>query len=221
MTDTNGQESNNSQGEGESPKYITAEELNKAITARFGAFEKKNKEAILEALNSIVPEIDKRVASLMTPEAKGKVEEDPKYKGLEKEIRELRQRAESEATARAAAEGKAKDRELRQTLRDQLATIGVDGDRARHAVGFLVDAERRVAWNEDGDALVYKDPDGSEVDLKSGLRAWAKSDESKIYLPPRGTTGSGERQGGTKQNGAAKVSREEIGQALLKTMFSG
>lgn len=222
--DTNGTGTDTPQGtQDNAPKFVNSEQLNKAITARLKEFEARNKETILEALGSLAPEIDKMIeAKFAAPKEapKGKVEEDPKYKGLEKQLLELKSKAESESNARAAAEAKAKDREMRQTVRDALASVGVDGDRARHALGFLVDAERRVSWSEDGESLIYKDVDGTETDFTSGIKRWAKSDEAKIYLPPRGTTGSGERPPAGKLPASSGNAKKEVASALAKLFNS-
>ena len=50
----------------------------------------------------------------------------------------------------------------------------------------------RVKYDDIGD-LVWVDDDGDEVSLKAGVAEWAKTDDAKLYLPPRGASGSGDQ----------------------------
>ena len=67
--------------------------------------------------------------------------------------------------------------------------------RARHALGVLVDAERRVRWADDGESLLFRTETHDELELGAGLREWLKTEDAKLYLPPRGAAGSGDRPG--------------------------
>jgi len=230
--DDHGQEPDSSQGP-DAPKNVTEEQLNKAISARLAAFEKKHKEQLAAALETLAPTLDQlleqKLAGIKAPEPaapKGKteVENDPLFKGMQKRLAELEATA-NEARAQAAAQAKAaKDSLLRQKAAEELSKHGIDAARARHALATLVDSDKRVRWSEDDDSqLVFRDSDGTEVDLTTGIRSWVKTDEAKIFLPPRGTAGSGERPQGkqpiTNQKGG--VSREGLGQAILNEYLKG
>lgn len=221
-----GQEPDSSQGN--EPKFVTEDVLNKAITARLSQLEKKQKEQLAEALNSLAPMLDKALedklaAKPQDPPSKkdrNSVEDDPQFKGLKKELAELKAKADA-AEAKAAQEAaKAKEAALRQKVADELGKHGIDSQRARHAMSFIVDAERRVRYDDD-DNLVFRDSDGQELDLMSGVKAWVKSDDAKIYLPPKGASGSGDRPAKTQiRDAKGQITREAIGNELMKKIFT-
>src|SRR5207253_1798980 len=121
---------------------------------------------------------------------------DPLIAGLQQQVEELKaDNARKDAIAANERERR-RSSALRQRLTDELVKGGMDGARARHAVGFLVDVEKRVKYAaDDADELVFADGD-EDLDLAAGLKAWLKSEDAKLYLPPRGVAGSGDRGGG-------------------------
>jgi hypothetical protein len=232
-----GDESDNSKGEGTAPKYITSEELNKAVTARLQAFEKsfdkKHKETLSEALKGLVGEIDGLVSTKLETmvaakstdgKDKGKsgVEDNPMVLGLKKELADLRTKAEQAEKRAAAEEARAKDIELRRKLGDELGKHGVDSSRAKMAVGFLIDSDKRARYSDEGEIL-FRDEEGNDLELAAGVKAWIRSEDAKIYLPPKGMHGSGERpsSGKPKVGADGKMSRAQLGEALLQKMKSG
>ncbi len=219
------------QGGGE-PKFVTADDLNKAITARFSAFEKKNATTLEATLKTFGEGVFAKLEELkpkpIEPGDKSneppKIDDHPVVKGLQKQLAELAKTNE-QATQRAAAErARSRDSQLRSKLAEELMKSGFkDANQARHAVHFLADGDKRVRWaDEDSDAIVFRDNDGTEVDLATGLKGWAKTDDAKIYLPPQGASGSGDRGGGrSPQGGKKKPQRGELGAALAETIGSG
>lgn len=231
-TDTaHGQAADNAQGSDDAPKTVTEEQLNKAITARLNAFEKKMKDSFSATLQEFGTNFDSLLGSKLeelvgrqsagAEKQKGNVEDDPKYNTLLKKMKDL-EKSNEEIQQRAAAEtAKARDIKLRQTLAEELARNGVDNSRARHAIGYLVDSEKRVRYEDDGEGLVFTDEDGTDVDLGAGIRAWAKSDEAKMYLPPRGTVGSGDRppaNGKTNTNGKGPPDKAQAANMLAEVL---
>lgn len=222
------------QGEGtaqNAPDPKLNELINRAITARFSTFEKKISQQVTEAVNGLFPKLDELVQSKLQPttsssspsDAKS-VDESPHVKGLQKRLAELEEQGRKFREERDAERLRARDVALRQRLTDELAKHGVDSRYVRQAVGFLVDAEKRVRWQDDeGEALVFRDADGSELDLTTGLRSWVKTDDAKIYQPPRGASGSGDRGGGVppKTMQSAGIKRGDIGRALLSELGIG
>jgi hypothetical protein len=212
------------QGEGDAPKYVTEEQLNRAISARLGDFGKKIEKTISESLaTTLTAKLDELKTSLSAPGAgeggsketpKGvDIENHPLVKGLQKQIADQKSATERLQQERDAEKASARDQKLRSALSDSLTKGGIDPTRVRHAVGILVDVEKRVRFaDDDGDELVFKDSTG-DVDLTTGLKGWLKSEDAKIFLPPRGTLGAGDRsQGKTTQNGQAAPT---VGAALL------
>lgn len=124
------------------------------------------------------------------------VEEAPAYKSLLKRLGDMEKSFATERRAREEAEARAADQRLRTTLGDALTKVGVEPRYVRQAIALLVDADKRVALSDDGQ-IVFRDG-GAELDLAAGLKDWIKTDEAKIYLAPRGASGSGDRPAGGK-----------------------
>jgi hypothetical protein len=194
------------QGTDDSPKFVTEDQLNKAITARFKGFEQKIEKTFGESLTAFGGKMKEELAALLPPKPEPKEPEKkkdaqapsaphPDLKRFEDQIAALTKQADDARTERDAERAKMRDATLRQRLTDALATAGIDGVRARHAVGLLVDAEKRVRWSDDGDAVLFRRAEDDDVELGEGLKHWLKTDDAKLYLPPRGATGSGDRPG--------------------------
>jgi hypothetical protein len=181
----------------EAPKYVTEEHLQSALGERFRTFEQK----VDKTLSTLGGKLKDELAALFPkpeppkaePEGKGKDKEpaaSPELRKLQDQITLLTKQADDARSERDAERARARDATLRQRLTDTLSAAGIEGVRARHAVGLLVDAERRVRWSDDGQAITFDD-----VELAAGLREWLKTDDAKLYLPPRGALGSGDRPG--------------------------
>lgn len=221
-----------SQGEGENaPKFLTADEVNKAITARLSAFEKKFGESMKSSLDgfssSLGTMLDERFAALK-PKSEGQgqppqpsdIENHPVVKGLMKRLDEADKRTKTFQEERDQERGRARDSELRRRLGDELAKHGIPSDRVRQAVGLLVDADKRVRWGDD-DSIVFHEKDGA-VDLETGMKGWIKGDDAQIFLPPRGTSGSGDRGGGKKPPTQGQgYERGSLGRALVEEYAPG
>lgn len=206
-TPPQGNQTPSGQGEGDNaPKYVTEEQLNRAITARLGDFGKKIEKSIEAAVGGFTSKIDE-LKSALTPAGGGEggskdppkggdFENSPLVKGLQKQLADQQKATEQLKAERDAEKAKARDQLLRTKLADDLTKGGVDPRYVKNAVGHLVDVEKRVRFADDeGDDIVFKDATG-DVDLATGLKGWIKGDDAKIYLPPRGTQGAGDRPGG-------------------------
>lgn len=220
------------QGSGE-PQYATldqitdatSEMINKALTARNKQLEAKVEKTLAE----LTKKFEERVSQIQTApgnkdSGEPKVEDTPVYKGLQKQLTEMQQKLELAEREKSAERSRARDRDLRARLSDELVKAGVDPSRVRHAVGLLVDSDKRVRNVDDTDEAVFLDTDGQEVDFRTGLKSWLKSEDAKIYMPARGTTGTGERRPAERKpaNGANNVdSQEELMMDLLKFARGG
>jgi len=188
---------NGSQGD-DAPKFVTEEQLNRAISARLGQFEKKQDKvfgdfgAKLEQYFSQQPpkDEDKQEGQQTT-----KVEDHPAFKSMQRQLEDTKKLTERLSHEKQVERSKARDTTLRQALQEKLAAGGVAGAQLKHALGFLVDAEKRVRFaDDDSEEILFRD--GQDfLPFEDGLRAWMKSDDAKIYLPPRGTNGSGSAPG--------------------------
>lgn len=209
--------------------------VSKAIGSRFKDFETKQAKAqekfgenltatftatlaqFGEKLDSFKPDPGKGDGK--DPKAPENLDEHPRVKGLLKTVEKLEklnlEREQREAQTAAAL----KDSKLREKLSGLLSQHGIEGARAQHATGYLVDASKRVAWSEDGETLTFKDDSGDLVDAATGLKSWASSEDGKLYAPPRQASGSGER-GQSRQaslgtsNGGKAPSTQELGAGL-------
>lgn len=216
-----GTPSQTEQGEA-APKYVTEEQLNRAITSRLDGFGKKIEKTLSESFaTTLGTKLDEFKASLGTPASgggdgtppKGGDVDSPLVKGLQKQLDEQKASVLQMKAERDAEKARSRDQALRSKLSEDLTKGGLDPRYVKAAVGNLVDVEKRVRFAADeGDEIVFKDSSG-EVDLATGLKDWVKSDDAKIYLPPRGTQGAGDRSGGrTPQQGKAVPS---VGATLL------
>lgn len=206
----------------ETPKFITEEELTKLLGTRFKAFEKVVADTIGKVTEQIVSRLPKEEPAPPAPPAPDADEpkkKDPELKKLQDQIATLTQKAEQAERERDQERAKAKDSALRQKVGEALTAAGIDGVRARHVIGLLVDAEKRVRWGEDGETPIFHTPDREDVELPVGLAGWLKSDEGKFFLPPRGTQGSGDRPGAAPpSNSNAPLDRKTVAEGLARAL---
>ena len=184
---------------------------------------------IAASFTSEIASLKEELASLKAAPAKeaekpsAHAVDSPEFKGLQKQIAELKAENEKSRASQHAADARSRDIALRQKLGEELSKHGVDAARARHAVGYLVDANKQVRWSDDGETAVFRDADNQEIDLSTGLKSWVKSDDGKLYLPPRGASGSGDRGGGNPAGGVKPntIQRGDLGRALLASFGGG
>lgn len=210
---------------GDAPEYITAEQLNRAISARFGEFQKKIEKSFEGITSGITTTVVGQVKELLastqatpapTGDPKGAngidIENSPVVKGLQRQLAEHKAATEKLTAERDAEKASARDQKLRSTIGEHLTKSGFDPKHIKAAIGNLIDVEKRVRFADDSDDIVFRDEAG-DVDISTGLKGWSKSDDAKIYLPPRGTQGAGDRSTGrTFPNGQTATS---AGAALL------
>jgi hypothetical protein len=196
--------------------------MNRGMSARGTKFEQslsKKFEEFSQAIASSVQKTleeyrqsfeDRRRDEKETKGGKGDSTESLALKSFERQLNEMR--AENESNKKRADEERAKNRGslLRTRLQEELAKHGMnDPMRSKLAIGHLVDSMRRVQFvDEESERLGFVDDNGELLDLSTGLRDWAKTDEAKIYLPPTNARGSGGRSGaGGAPNSAADKER--------------
>lgn len=214
------------QGEGSEPDFATKEDLNRAITARLKDFEKKLEKQSSELSTSITSKMEEMLTALKPPappDPKGQVPvnplDHPEVRGMKRQLQVLEEQALQLKAERDAEHARNRESTLRNKLREELSRSEVDAKRLQHAVGILVDAEKRVRWSGDGDSIVFVDSDGSELDLSSGVKSWVRSDEGKLFLPPRGTSGTGGRAPGGKGNIQNGVDRGSVAGRLSEIIL--
>lgn len=191
----NGSESPKSDESG-SNSFITSEQLNKAISARFKAFDTKltkQLDGFLESIKLPTPPKDKEPD---LPPKDG--DADDRFAKFERSMKARQTKLENQIKERDEQIGQERSarqvERMRRVAQDELASIGIEGTRGAHALGFLVDATKKVKIGEDG-SPVFVDADGLEVPLRDGLADWAKTEDAALYRAPKGSAGSGERPG--------------------------
>lgn len=227
---------------GDAPKYVTEEQLNKAITARFKSFETKVDKSFADFGTNITTSftskfdevLSSKLDSLKPPAqaaddkgGKGKggsetaptpFHETPEWKALQKQLADQQKIIDGERKEKEALKTAERERSLRSAVAELAGEKGLDAKRAKHLIHSLVDGEKRIRWADDGQSVVFRADDGEDVPLKDGLEHFFKTDEGKFFLPPSGAAGSGGRPGGSA--GAApppnqKPTREQMGEMLL------
>ncbi len=212
--------------------------INSIITSRLKDFQKKQEKALADiqaAFSSSLTEQFAKLEGILTkkpdagassgggtgqPPQAADIESSPIVKGLLKKVSQLEAANVEAQKEKERIEAQVRDKTLRENVGSALAGLGIDGYRAKHATGHLVDAAKRIRWSEeDPKQLVFVDDDGDAIDIKTGLTGWANTEEAKLYLPPRGTRGSGDRGGGKTPNGAndqkGKYQSGDFARALL------
>ncbi len=213
----------------DAPKYVTEEQLDKALTPRLRALEQKVEKTLAQSFETFSSKLKSELASLLPPpKPEGKPDAkkesaapDPELKKLQDQIGSLTKQAEDARAERDTERAKVRDATLRQRVGELLAAAGIEGVRARHAIGLLIDSERAVRWSDDGDSIVFRAGDRGDVDLEAGLRTWLKSDDAKLYLPPKGTQGSGDRpaNGGPSTRPSGPPERRDVADGLRRALL--
>jgi hypothetical protein len=190
------------QGETESqPQYVTAETLNRAITARFKTFEQK---------------LDKLFSQTQQVSAPTEQESKPKS-GLE----EMRAELEKIKRERDEERNRNKSTKLEQSLYESLSEAGITNRTTQKmAVGHLTKVSNSVGYDDDGETIVFKH-EGETFNLKDGLKQWlSTSEDAKLFRPAKVASGSGDKSSHTSLKQPSKVSKEELAEDLAKALFN-
>lgn len=197
------------------------DKANAGITKRVGDTERKLAEAHKKALDASLEQFRTQFSPPTPPNKDAPSDQlSVQLKTFEARLNESNAKLEeAERRARIATE-KNRRESMRRTTAEALAKVGVkDPVRNGIAAGYLIDSKRQIAWDsedEESARLVYRDDRGEALELETGLKAWAKTDEAKHFLDASGMRGSGSSPGGG-QSGKAP-SREEV---LARAVFEG
>jgi hypothetical protein len=219
----------------EPPKFVTEEQLGRAIASRFKAHEKTLEAKFAELTTGLVTKFEESAAKMAeaskTKEARPEpakkaepqsFEDSPAYVAMRKQLEELTKKQEQAIRERDAEKARSRDMGLRQKVTEALSSAGVDAARAKLAIGYLIDAAKVVGYSEDEpEAVVFRTSEGDQ-DLGSGLRTWLKSDEGKVFLPPRGTQGSGDRSVGASPIPSSQgITKSQVASLIGQALASG
>ncbi len=205
------------------PQYVTKEDLNdivnRAITGHTGRLEKRLGKSIAEAITALraqdAPEDDGDDDDVDPDQPKAKAKPNPQVQRQltrhKNELKALQDKLESRDKA-------ARDARLETAVTKSLGEAGLNGRHLRGARAFLYQ-EGKVFLDDDGSELFMAD-DGTELDLKEGMKEWLDSDDAKLYQPPRGASGSGDR-GGKAGSSDPKDRKLAAAEFLQRKLFEG
>ncbi len=189
----------------QSQNFVTAPQLNSAITNRFNSFEKKMLENLTKQFESL-----KATSPAAPSEVKQESDEAKRLRELEKVVKSQKDELEKERTTK-------RELNLRSTVADKLVKNGVNPAFAKQATGFLIDSERRFGFDDNGE-IVSKDPVlGDSTDVDSFIKDWVKKDDAKIYLNPKNVSGAGTKtvQGSKTATAGGGNDSAQLGKDLL------
>lgn len=224
------------------PKFMTAEDFNGAMTARERRFEQRITQQISQQLEKFLAArngqadaagddaaSDRDASS--TQEA-GEQQEAPKrLSGPDLALKRQAAKIDALTKQMAAKEAEAAKEKAellaRQERADVIAALAAAGvTTAKGAYATLKD-DGRIRRNADGELVmvVVKDYAGTKMDeevpIGAGIKEWLATDEGKCFLPPRGGgDGSGTVfRGGATRNGAPP-SKEEAKREAQRMLTS-
>ncbi len=174
----------------ESPKYITADELNSAITGHLKRAEAKQADTLKALLASEFAKLTPAPAPVETEKpAKGVA---PEMAALQEQLKTLQTTMQAERARAEAAEQKQRNDKafgdlkaaLGKTVRPELLDIAAEN---------LFHAKKRVEFDEAGNALfktIRQTPGFADdevlMPLADGVASFLKSKEAAVYLPAPG-----------------------------------
>jgi hypothetical protein len=194
------------------------------VNAAFSARGKKLKEDITVELGGRFDSLTKKLEEMTAaPQGKRKKDgetdtADPVQNGMARQLAEMKAQLDESAKKLADADARQKKSALKQRAVEELGKAGLT-DPVRASLALRAAIEAKLGHDEETGEPVYYENEHSVVDLATGIRAWMKTDEAKIFLPPTGARGSGDRpgQGGPRStNGAPQEATDlDIGMGLI------
>lgn len=234
-SDGNGPDNSNGTGE---PKYATTEQVNEIVNKAITGHLKRNNKSLMDEMSKAQSAlVDQIVGKLKPPSDEDDDDQDeddeaPDASGggsdletlVDKRLKAFQRKVERERKKdrevierlqreRDEAKQAKRESDRQAALRRALEEHGISGKHAAHASTYL---DRHVVFDEDDD-LVFRNP-GDREDVRAltdGIAQWAKTDDAKFYLPPRGVNGSGDRPPSTtgsplKPNATPEEARAEL-----------
>lgn len=189
-------------GNGGDPKFVTQEQLSQVVNAAVSSHVKRletrmtatigsaMRDVVAEQLKDVLPKPDDPPPKDPKPDDGKK---DPAVAALERTVTQLTGKLEKAEGARAEEAKQRLQDALRTSVVKQLGEAGLSGPHLKGAQAALYQ-DGRVHVDDSG-AQLFRDDDGTELPLTEGLKAWVGSDDAKLYLPPKGVSGSGDQGG--------------------------
>ena len=175
-------DSSNGDGDSTTPEFVTKAELN-AMLNGFRASFKKDFSEMKTALQSVSQPKEE-------PETQGsKSKVDPEKIEMQRQIKLLLDR-EKEREVELSSQ------KLNSSLREQLLAVGTDPRHIEHALAY-VNQKQLVKYDEEGNLKMRVNQ--VDYDIADGAKLWAKQEDAKLYLAPKGAVGSGQKGPVTQQ----------------------
>ena len=216
----------------ETPKALTAEDVNKIVNDALTAREKRAEERATKAAKAVEEKAtaDREAAEAAAAEGGGArvVKTGDAAADRLAEVEERAKRLEDKLAREGAArkaEAKAREAEREKALRDEETLKvtemlkGANIPEARiKGVLALFTVDKRIARDASG-AIIYKVDEDESVPLSEGVKRFLDSDDGKQYLPSRGASGAGIQRGNVLQRGGtpaeAKAARMDAARRSL------
>lgn len=180
---------------------IAAQVVNQAFTARSKTLKNELTSEFTKGFESMAKRLDELASTKAdtrkkkSPDGTDEAPEaqSPEYRGLQRQMAEMKAQLEDRDRQVAEAGAKAKHSELRSRVAEELSKVGVTNPTlVKAATSILVTEDKRVQFDEDGQLVFIESPD-SVLDIATGIRAWSKSEDAKNFIQPTGAMGSGSR----------------------------
>ncbi len=197
--------SNQNEGDSDAPKYVTIEQLNQAITARFRSFETKQTDSFTR-LETLFAQGREPAAPEEPAKPSKKIQDDPLVQALTNQVKLL----ETERTRNRALN-------LRAKVQEELLAGKVNPQLVKPLLAqFEVDKTFSYA-SDTSDEIVGKFGE-SIFTLKDGVSTYLSSEDAKPFLSPKGAAGSGDKPYTSNTSKSpqpgARLSAEAAGDAI-------
>jgi len=202
--------------------FVTAEGAKKMVEQAVpGALKAAGLDGIGDALKGIQAKLDGEPGKKDDP----KGAKDPQVSQLEAKLLALEKKNQEAEQARLQAEQARRDEGLVGQLRAGLGKLNIPVERHDQAIAYLqsikVDGKPALRFKEDGTPVWTVQRNGYTEDLAvdKALTEWGASEPAKLYLPPKGGTGTGTGAGGVDGvRGSSTAPRTEKGGLDWKAM---
>lgn len=146
------------------------------------------------------------------------IENSPAFKGLQKQLEAANKKFQLAEETAKAEKTKQRDILLRQKIGEELDKLKFDPTARHLALSHLVDGAKLARYaGDDSEDIVFRDSDGTDVDLTTGLKGFAQTDDGKRFMPASGASGTGDRSRFTPitQPKTGKLEPGTLGRSIL------
>jgi len=182
--------------------------INSIFTSRGKTLEEKLDKRHAEMMEAL------KGLSVKAPEKEGKSKKDSDEMDPEVLKRIEKSEKQNAELMKKLADKEAKEKALtrKQAIHDVLTANGVPANKVKFAQVYL---ENSGLIDHESDEVQFVD-ENTNIDLKSGLKKWLKTDDGREFLPPKGIQGSGDQT--RKVNGSLSKSESSFEDKLAEAV---